>query len=552
MEKYFNKITLLFIVGMVFLVSCSKEDTVAQFNQKGGEIFQSQVVTVDLNKADLSENEYQGMLNGVAVTLVKSVDHKLLFLVPSDATVGLQDLLIPALDNATIHYDVKEALLSGTPEATMVPFFENLNSFAVTLDASTEALALKKSLTSFTAVFENASSEDKTKVANLYHSNKALFDNLLLNDFNSISRKNQEISDIDLLIKHSAAVFAMATGAVVVLSPLTRVEKAFGAALIVVGAYKARAYFLQILPKKFNRISCAFNGILGMGNRSQTETSLCFQSDVSNTVALYTVGRGWVTSDASKTQPATVSFFEDYNRYNYYANKVNAVLTWVNNNVPFADFSLISLEQLPTTSNIGTQITNQEIFSNIIFSVTHPNLTLVSAKLQSDGQLSLKIKIKGTPTALLVESFLNYSYTDDFSSFSGKLPIKISPSLIGTWVLESDKGVKAGGFVGHTNSPCNNIVFGKRKVEGSVVFTQNSYNYKVTNTWIYYNNLVETGTCKKAGDNPDTIQVIPENYSDTYSVDGINIIGNFPSWYDSFQILTPNKIDLGGRIFVRQ
>jgi hypothetical protein len=50
--------------------------------------------------------------------------------------------------------------------------------------------------------------------------------------------------------------------------------------------------------------------------------------------------------------------------------------------------------------------------------------------LQSDGQLNLNIKITGAPVSLPVESFLNYSYSDDFSTFSGKLPIKVTKDFV--------------------------------------------------------------------------------------------------------------------------
>jgi uncharacterized protein (TIGR02145 family) len=60
------------------------------------------------------------------------------------------------------------------------------------------------------------------------------------------------------------------------------------------------------------------------------------------------------------------------------------------------------------------------------FTVNHPNLQLVSATLQGNGQMNLKVKFVGTPAPLPVNSFLNYSYSDEYTSFSGKLPLQVA------------------------------------------------------------------------------------------------------------------------------
>jgi hypothetical protein len=49
--------------------------------------------------------------------------------------------------------------------------------------------------------------------------------------------------------------------------------------------------------------------------------------------------------------------------------------------------------------------------------------------LQSDGQLNLKVKFVGNPTATTINSTLNYTYNDDFSSFSGSFPIEVNSSV---------------------------------------------------------------------------------------------------------------------------
>lgn len=434
--KKIYKIVFLIIVSTFYFLSCSKEDEDSSVIIEGDEVYQSQFVKVTLPNTNLSQDEYQAKFDGVDVILSKIKDNELLFLVPNNSSLGLKELIIPSLNNTTIHYVVKEAVLSKSPEEIMDSFFTNLNTFSQTLNDTQEATSVQNALNSFDAIFDNASLEERKKMAVLYQSNKVLFDDIILNNFSSVSGRNVEPSDIQLLAKHSMAVYVMAAGAIVAIVAPDAAGKALGVVLVAAGAYKAREYFLQVVTKKLNTLNCVVNGLVGLSNRSANETFLTFQSDIVSTVSLEAKVRGLITADATKNQSAVVSFFKDYNKYNYYINKVNSIITWVNNNILFADFNQISLEQL--TSSSAEEIINidSEEFSNFTFSVNHPNLQLVSSSIESDGQLNVKIKIIDTPISLPVESFLYYTYSDEFSQFSGKLPIKVSNGEVNTNVVQ--------------------------------------------------------------------------------------------------------------------
>ena len=119
MKKIYSK-ALFIAFALITVLSCSKDDSSA--NIVGGVVFRSQVVTINLPDTDLPENEYQATLGGIAVTLSKADDHKLLFGLPAASALGLKDLIIPTLGNLTIRYYVKDTVLSETAEATMEPF----------------------------------------------------------------------------------------------------------------------------------------------------------------------------------------------------------------------------------------------------------------------------------------------------------------------------------------------------------------------------------------------------------------------------------------------
>ena len=116
---------------------------------------------------------------------------------------------------------------------------------------------------------------------------------------------------------------------------------------------------------------------------------------------------------------------EYINLMNLNTTLANSVIDVVNN-LPFVNIAPLTLVQLPNTSVNVDVVANATAFSGMQFSVNHPNLQLVSATLLSNGQMNLKVKYVGTPAPLPVNSFLNYSYSDEYTSFSGKLPIQVT------------------------------------------------------------------------------------------------------------------------------
>jgi len=129
-KQSFKFIILFALFNLITFSSCSKDVTTdTPINQIGGEIFRSQVVTINLDNITLSENEYQATFGAQNITVSKSDEHKLFFLVPHSTEIGMQDLVISSLNDATIHYDVQDTVLSETIEVTMESFFANLETF---------------------------------------------------------------------------------------------------------------------------------------------------------------------------------------------------------------------------------------------------------------------------------------------------------------------------------------------------------------------------------------------------------------------------------------
>ena len=98
MKKFIIKIFFVLITSCIFFQSCSNSDEVTD-NPVGGDAFRMQVVSIDLPNTTLSADEYHATMANVDITLNKGDEHKLLFMVPSNMTLGYQDLVIHDLNN---------------------------------------------------------------------------------------------------------------------------------------------------------------------------------------------------------------------------------------------------------------------------------------------------------------------------------------------------------------------------------------------------------------------------------------------------------------------
>ncbi len=416
MKNYLKKFALLFAGAFVLIVSCSKDETNATpIDQIGGEIYQSQVVTVDLPGLVVSNQTYDGTIDGIAIQLSKASNEKLTFLVPASISLGLKDLVIPELNNAVIHYDIKETVLTQTVTETLTPLFDNVATCNQNLDGSPEALEAEATLNSFTAYFAQASEAEKTELAVIYKANKLLFDSILLGTYAGRLAGPNEVC-------FGAAVIGCGASIALLYSP-TGVGQLAGLVLLAPSLYAAIKCGKPIFEELVMCENITVNGILGDNNRLAS-TSIQLQNDIASSVTLNLLKRKLIASDANKTQPVWVSFFSSFNLMNFYITVANAVIPVVNN-LPFVNIAPFTLVQLPNSSANVAVVANATAFSGMQFTVNHPNLQLVSATLQGNGQMNLKVKFVGTPASLPVNSFLNYSYSDEYTSFSGKLPIQV-------------------------------------------------------------------------------------------------------------------------------
>jgi hypothetical protein len=432
---------LLYLFAFIAIVACSKDDSPETQQPTvitGGEAFKGEIVTIEMPEGILGSDEYPATFNGAEVTAVKASPTELVFSIPSSTPVGVQTLNVPSL-NLTVNYDVKEVILPGTPEEVVGGFVNDFDSFLTMMEESPEISEAQDAIESFNTYFENATAEEKSQIAAVYFANKALFDEILLDDYSSVTGRDVTSDDILAIAKHKLAVIAMVGGSFIVIYGVG-VEKVVGAAITIAGAIKAKNYFFNIANKLLNTGGLEMEGQSGTNDRNVNAIPI-FNDNSAKTVSFKTKARKLTAADAGKTQPSAVSLFSMYNKYNWCANKINIALTWINNNIPFVAFNLVPLEQFAATAPLTSQNINANTFDNITFSVDHPNVELVSANLVGTGQIALKFSIEGTPFPLPVEAMLNYSYTDEFNTFTGKFPIQVTNELLCEQVTDIDGNI---------------------------------------------------------------------------------------------------------------
>lgn len=558
MKNYFKKLALLFTVALVLIVSCSKDDTQNEpINQDGGEIFRSQVVTIVLSGVTLNDTEYQGTIDGVAIRLSKAANDKLTFMVPYSTALGLKDLVIPTLNNAVIRYDIKETILTQTVTETLSPFFANLVTFSQNSDGSPEAIEAQATLDSFNNFYANATDSEKTEIAIIYKANKSLFDSIILDTY---AGRNIADANADCL---AIAVLGMGASVALMISP-TGVGQILGVGLFAVSLVKAKKCGKPLYSEFVMAENIRVNDFTGDNNRLAS-ASLIFQNDITTSVTFNILKRKLIASDSNKTQPIWVSFFSSFNLMNAHVVAVNAVISVLNNS-PFVNFAPLTKVQLPSTSTNLAVAANQIIFSDIQFTVSHPNLQLVSATLQGTGQMNIKIKFIGTPSVVPVVSFLNYSYSDDFNNFSGKLPIQVeavSPDevVIGSQVWKTKnldvatyrngdpipqvtdatqwENLTTGAWCYYENNTANGPVYGKLynwyAVNDPRGLAPTGYHVPSDGEWANLINFLggvdfAGGKMKETG----TMHWISPNIGATNSSGFIGIPGGFRDFYSSF------------------
>lgn len=434
-SRLFSSYLMLLVM---FLFGCSKDSTSDSTLTDVSSVYRYQAVTINLPNTVLDATEYDATFGNQPIKLLKIDAHTLGFCVPFDANLGNVELSILSLEK-TITYNVLLPVLPQTADDTIMQF-TTLGDAYIANHPETSADNNYEKFKSFYA--NHATAEQKEKMALCYYVNKDAFDALILFDPENPGGRFTA-SDALLMGKFLLAVGAGGASVWIMYSQIP--ADPAGAILAAGATYffysKAKDYGSQIAElDNIKTVGMSIGGLVGVNSRGISNSSISLTNDVAIELPFYLKERALIQGDNTTTSQTVSSFFDKLVYMNDFITKTNTAITWINNNIPIVNFSPFESILLQTNPAIVDTNTDSDAMQNITFSINNPNLQLVNASVSSAGQLNLRVKVIGTPSQSPVVSTLNYSYSDELTSFQGSFTIEVASepmvSLIGNWQIE--------------------------------------------------------------------------------------------------------------------
>ncbi len=403
--------------------SCSKDEMDNIINSEGGTVFRQQLVTITVENANLTALEYQGKLGTTTITVSKIDENTLGFVVPQDLVLGTIELSIVSL-NAKIKYTIQQASLSQSADATLNPFMAQMDDFLTEVDTSEAGKTARNNIESFKTYFaQHASAEDKQEIALFYQINKNSIDKAI--GTNSAGKFTEV--ERNLILKFKAAIAGMAIGTVIAIEAPHIGIKTLGIAIASLGVFKAIDYHEELQNHTINIIELKINAILGT-----SKSGILKLPDNQDKIFPISFTENAVNNNNSTSKDADMaSFFSGRKQYNEFVAKVNQTIQWINSNVPFVHFEIVKEAVLAENPKQNEVAANFDYVKDLKFTIEGDNLSLVHIKLESDGNLNIRVKTNQTAATLPVSGQLEYVYDDGFSKLNGFIPIEIGATCTG-------------------------------------------------------------------------------------------------------------------------
>ena len=328
-------------------------------------------------------------------------------------------------------------------------------------------------------------------MAMMYQVNKAIIDDLVLNNYNNVSGRGIFADTVFYVNKHIAAVAGLALG--VALLPECAV---LGVAVITYNAFKAYKADADAIDHIYDTMRVQFDDV-SVANRNPNQTQntiLSLQDNMAKQVSFNFSERKIIAADATKTTPVAVKYFNSFNGYNYFASTINNAINYINTSEQ-TTFTNVSTEQLATTNPEVLTPVDQFKFNHIQFSISDPNLQLVAASFSASGQLNLQVKITGTTATTPITSELKYSYDDGYSVFQKSVPIVVSPISPCGNITDIDGNVYPSVSIGTQCWMQTNLNVSKYRNGDTIpqVTDPTGWAALTTGAWCYYNNDTANG-----------------------------------------------------------
>lgn len=490
-------LSIIIIIFSTFLFSCSKDDTVSNsINENGGQIYRYQVVTINVGSTSLTNNVYTGTLAGTSVQLTKVADHELVFYVPETTPLGATELHINSLNNAKINYEIKDVVLTQSVDETLTPLETNFENYSNQLSTASQDIPFVQNHSTMMSYYNGLSIEEKSEVAKFYKVNKTIIDAVYNTDYSTIQGRNIDMQENRaLVLRFKAALAVGMIGSAVAVAEPSNIIRPIAIGVAIAGISAAVDYHFELIDRNINIIEMKINALTGTNNRN-TNSQLSLTENVATTLPFNVNVRPIQETDSNSQQEYMKLYFATKNRLNELISNINEAILWVNNAIPFVSFDTLPLAQVSSSANPVTADVTSQIMQKINFNISHSNLSLETATLQNNGQLNLKVKFVGNPTATSISSTLNYTYNDDFSSFSGSFPIEVNEVSACESVTDIDGNVYESVTIGTQCWMKSNLNVSRYR-NGDIIPQVTDpavWSQLTTGAWCYYENNTANGT----------------------------------------------------------
>ncbi|WP_271405983.1 hypothetical protein [Tenacibaculum soleae] len=437
-----KKILYLFVI-VIFLSNCSKDEPSISSNDQildGGIIMTSEIVQIE--NQNLTKETYEGDINGVPVSLGKSDENTLVFIVTSEFALGNVILNIESL-NLKINYTIQQTVLDNSVEETIQEFISKLQTSTDSIEDSEQQNKAQEMVTSFTNYYNSLSDNEKLAAAEYYNTNKVLLQTAIDGNFSRLKQNN-----LTKFTQCKAGIYL--TGVLGVITSLTSAT-GFGAVVGIVTGTAAGITLGQTIihcveasKSKIKSIFLNANNEIDVYSRSSNHINLYTEN--SKTITFSIGNRAIQTSDSNDENIYISEIFNWVNDLNskIIVNLNSAIEGW--NNFAPSFFSLKPYESIVINNDSEVQIfeLTQELYNNLSFSISNDNIEIQNLSF-TDGGIELKLKIIDIEivTDDFIEATLDFTYNDDFNNFSGSFPLKIfktctnlndiKSQIVGSW-----------------------------------------------------------------------------------------------------------------------
>jgi len=429
-----RKLILLFAI--TFLINgCSKDDNQTAEEQQeqfidGGIISKFQLVSQEIE--NLTEDTYQGTINGNTITLVRSNLNTISFLADENFEIGESVLEIPSIDKK-IKYTVNNTVLQNSVDETLDNLTSNFTNYVDSLgntNNTPQENYVISSVENYNTTLQQLSVEDRETIALVYEANKDFFDNLYQIDYTvpqgrMMSPDYSNLSFSSLTLNWAGATLGAGTATWLAVASSANVPVALflGTSAIILWQISYDLWSEGIDRANVVYENFEFDDFISIPTGKTMMTSLEFDSGIAKSIDYDINSRGVNSSDVNNDNSVISSFFSTLTDFNGVIDNLNSVINVINS-IPFSNISLIDNVSVGNSQQENSDA-NQEIFNNLSFSLDNSNLELTNVSFDN-GNINITISIiDETIVNDFVESSISYSYNDETNDFTGSFPIKV-------------------------------------------------------------------------------------------------------------------------------